>query len=80
MGNVVWELLGGLLGFLFFLAVCLTMIRINHIKTLFNQHLQFQAKILQRLDQVESHAKQTAKTTTYLADVTAEGRGEQAEG
>ena len=39
-------------------------------------HLQMQDQILQRLDKLEAHMKQTAKSTTYLSDVTAEGRGE----
>ena len=39
-------------------------------------HLQMQGHILRRLDQIEEHTKQTAKTTTYLSDVTAESRGE----
>ena len=80
MGDVFWLLISSLGGLLLLLAACVTMYRINQIKTLLAQHLQFQIRVLQRLDQVESHTKKTAKTTTYLSDVTAEGRGEQTEG
>jgi len=80
MVDVFWVLTSSFGGLLLLLAICLTMYRINQIKNLLAQHLQFQIRVLQRLDQVESHTKQTAKTTTYLSDVTAEGRGDQAEG
>lgn len=40
-------------------------------------HLQMQGQIIRRLDRIEEHTKQTAKTTTYLSEVTAESRGEQ---
>jgi len=40
-------------------------------------HLQMQGQIIRRLDRIEEHTKQTAKTTTYLSDVAAESRGEE---